>query len=44
MMTPAYKPSTQEVKAGGSQVPDQPGLHSQNLTQKQNKTKQAKNK
>jgi hypothetical protein len=31
----AYSPSTQETKAGGLLVPDQPGLHSKILSQKQ---------
>jgi hypothetical protein len=37
-------PSTQESGSGGSQIPGQPGLHSETLSQKQNKTKKEKDK
>jgi hypothetical protein len=35
MVTCACTPSTQEAEAGGLQVPDQPGLHGEILSQKQ---------
>lgn len=36
----ACHPSTQELEAGGSKVLDQPGLHSESVSQKQNKVRQ----
>jgi hypothetical protein len=38
-MVHACNPSTQEVEAGGLRVQGQPELHSETLSQKQNKTK-----
>jgi hypothetical protein len=38
-----YNPSTREAKAGGSQVPDQPGLHSEMLSQNKERKKNIKN-
>jgi hypothetical protein len=34
MVVHAYNPSIQEAVAGESQVPDQPGLHNETLSQK----------
>jgi hypothetical protein len=33
MLVHTYNPSTQEVEVGGSKVWDQPGLHSETLSQ-----------
>jgi hypothetical protein len=38
MVVRAYNPSTQKAEAGRSQVRGQSGLHSETLSQKQNKT------
>jgi hypothetical protein len=35
----ACNPRTQEAEAGESQVPDQPGLHNEALSEKQNKAR-----
>jgi hypothetical protein len=39
MVVPAYNPSSQDVKAGESQVQGQLGLHSETLTQKRKRGK-----